>query len=398
MLRHTSLALFITLALVGCNKGGKNLPENIASDSTKNTTVNSPLLIGQEDIVTLHNNTLASGPAITGSVQPERRADLRAEVSSVVLQVLKENGEAVKKGDVLVRLDDTSIRDALASSEEAARVSEQGRDQAERQFQRLKTLRASGMTSMQQLEDAEIRRNNSLSDLAAAKARSVQARQQLQRTLVKAPFDGIVSDRKVSAGDTAQIGKELIKVIDPTSLRFEGLVSADKINDVKIGQTVSFKLNGQEQRDVIGKVKRIDPAANPTTRQVGVLVAFAGGMQPRVSGLYAEGHIETESVQALTSPDSALVRSGDKTFAWRLKDGVLHKVPLVIGARDQRSGDYAVRNGLAEGDQLIRNPNTMLKEGQKVSLSPEKSPHGLTTIGVSTASATPTKSASTGEK
>ena len=56
----------------------------------------------------------SEGPVVTGSVQPERRADLRAEVSSVVLQVLKDNGEPVKRGDLLVRLDDTSIRDGLA--------------------------------------------------------------------------------------------------------------------------------------------------------------------------------------------------------------------------------------------------------------------------------------------
>jgi multidrug resistance efflux pump len=61
----------------------------------------------------------------------------------------------------------------------------------------------------------------------------VQARQQLQRTEVRAPFDGVVSERKVSAGDTAQIGKELVKVIDPTSMRFEGLVSADKVTSVR---------------------------------------------------------------------------------------------------------------------------------------------------------------------
>ena len=71
------------------------------------------------------------------------------------------------------------------------------------------TLRGSGMASAQQVEDAEIRRNNAQSDLEAAKTRVVLARQQLQRTEVRAPFDGVVSDRKVSAGDTAQVGKEL---------------------------------------------------------------------------------------------------------------------------------------------------------------------------------------------
>ena len=136
-------------------------------------------------------------------------------------QVLKENGEAVRAGDLLVRLDDTAIRDALTSADEAQRAAGQSFEQAERQLQRLKTLRAQGMTSMQALEDAEVRRNNAQSDLVAARARVATARQQLRRTEVRAPFAGLVSDRKVSAGDTASVGKELVKVIDPGSMRFD---------------------------------------------------------------------------------------------------------------------------------------------------------------------------------
>ncbi|MBI3286348.1 MAG: efflux RND transporter periplasmic adaptor subunit, partial [Burkholderiales bacterium] len=302
------------------------------------------------------------------SVQPERKADLRAELSAVVLQVLKENGEAVRRGDLLVRLDDTSVRDSLGSAEEAARASAQSFDQAERQFQRLKTLRASGMVSTQQLEDAEVRRNNAQSDLVGAKARAVLARQQMQRTEVRAPFDGVVSERKVSAGDTAQIGKELVKVIDPASMRFEGLVSADKVNKVKIGQPVSFRINGYGEQDFNGKVRRVDLAANATTRQVEVLVAFADDKQPRVSGLYAEGRIEAGTTQTLMIKNTALLREGDKAYAWRVKDGLLKKVALNIGERDPRRGDYVVNSGLADGDQVVRNPGSTLKDGQKIRL------------------------------
>ena len=64
----------------------------------------------------------------------------------------------------------------------------------------------------------------------------------MQRTLARAPFDGVVSERRVSAGDTAQVGKELLKVIDPASLRFEGLVSAERIGQVKVGQAVQLRI------------------------------------------------------------------------------------------------------------------------------------------------------------
>ncbi|MDO9194318.1 MAG: efflux RND transporter periplasmic adaptor subunit, partial [Undibacterium sp.] len=198
MLRPSLIVLAIALILAACSKGDK-AGKSADTDKGASASTAQTLKVTAEDLLIVKNSALSSGPVITGTIQPERRADLRAEVSAIVLQVLKENGETVRKGDLLVRLDDTSIRDLMNSAEEAARASAQSFDQAERQLQRLKTLRASGMTSTQQLEDAEIRRNNAQSDLVAAKARTVQARQQLQRTEVRAPFDGIVSERKVSA-------------------------------------------------------------------------------------------------------------------------------------------------------------------------------------------------------
>jgi membrane fusion protein (multidrug efflux system) len=364
MLRNTLIALAVATSLVACGKP-PGAADGAAKGDDKKVT---KLLIAPEDVLTVHSNALAAGPVITGSVQPERRADLRAEVSAIVLQVLKENGEPVKKGDLLVRLDDTSIRDSLGSSEESVRNAKQVVDQAQRMLERNKTLRASGMTSMQALEDAEVRLNTAQSELAAARARAVGARQQLDRTLVRAPFDGIVSERKVSNGDTAQIGKELIKVIDPHSMRFEGLVSADKIGVVKVGQPVLFRVNGYPGQNFQGKVKRVDPAANAVTRQVEVLVEFSDSIQPRVAGLYAEGRVETETSDALMLPETALIQAGDSSYAWRVRENKLSKVNLVVGTRDERSGQWQVKSGLASGDLVLRAPGATVHDGQPVQL------------------------------
>lgn len=369
MPRHFLLAVLMAAVVAGCGKGdNKPTPPAAAKVAAAPT-----LLIAPEDLRTVGASDQAQGPVITGSIQPERRADLRAEVSAVVLQVPKENGENVRAGDLLVRLDDTSIRDSLASAEEAARASTQAFDQAERQVQRLKTLQAQGMTSMQALEDAEVRRNNAQSDLVAAKARVVSARQQLRRTEVRAPFDGIVSDRKVSAGDTAAVGKELLKVIDPRSMRFEGLVSADRMHQIRAGQDVSFRVNGHPDTTFIGKVKRVDATANPTTRQVEVLVDFANAAgAPRVAGLYAEGRVAAAGgAQSTMLPEGAIVRAGEQAFVWRVntKDRTLSKVPVQLGERDPRGGEYPLRGGLNAGDQILRNPGGALVDGQKVELA-----------------------------
>lgn len=354
------LLSFSAAVLTGCGKA-PGQDKDAAKDA------GPPLLISQEDVVVLRSNALNSGPSITGSVEPERRADLRAEVQAVVIAVLKENGDPVKRGDLLVRLDQTAIRDSLNSAQASMTAAAQAYEQAERQYQRMVTLRQTNVVSAQQLEDVEIRRNSALSEREAARARVVTARQQLERTEVRAPFDGIVSDRKVSAGDTAQIGKELLKVIDPSSLRFEGLVSADSIGEVEVGQPVWFRIHGFAERDFTGKVTRVNPAANTTTRQVEVLVSFDDAkQQPNVAGLYAEGHVETRSTNTLALATATVVREGDSSYAWQVKDGKLHKVALTLGERDPRTGDFAIESGLAEGDQVLRFPNVSLKENQAV--------------------------------
>jgi len=343
--------------LAGCSKG----------DGKQAETAATPLLVSKDDLILVSSNALSSGPSITGSIEPERRADLRAEVSAVVLAVLKENGDPVKRGDLLVRLDQTSIRDSLTAAEASMSAAAQAYEQAQRQYERMVKLRETGVVSAQQVEDVEVRRNTTQSEREAARTRVVTARQQLERTEVRAPFDGIVSDRKVSAGDTAQVGKELVKVIDPASLRFEGFVSADSIGEVKAGQHVWFRVHGFDQREFTGVITRVNPAANVTTRQVEVLVSFDDAkQQPNVAGLYAEGRIESRSAASLTLPSASVVREGDSAFAWRVKDGKLQKVALTLGNRDARTGSFALEGGLAEGDQVLRFPHATLKDGQEV--------------------------------
>jgi len=353
--------MVLAAVLAGCGKGPA--ADKAASKAEK------PLLLAPADLYTVQSNALITGPSITGSVQPERRADLRAEVSAVVLQVLKENGEPVKRGDLIIRLDDTAIRENLTSAQSATGSASRADEQAERQYQRVKQLRASSLVSVQDLEDAEVRRNNAQSDLEAAKSRVAIARQQLQRTEIRAPFEGIVADRQVSAGDTVEIGRELVKVIDPTSMRFEGMVSADTIGDIRGGQTVVFRVHGYAQQEFSGHITRVNPAANVTTRQVEVLVAFSDPkQQPQLAGLYAEGRVETASTAALTMPASALVQDNTGSFAWRVQGAILRKVALDLGVRDARTGDYVLKRGLAAGDRLLRYPNSSLKDGRQLEL------------------------------
>ena len=358
-----ALSLGLSGALVACKK-----PNSEADQKIETVAIS----LGNEDVLQVGTSEHGTGPVISGSLQPEIRADLRAEVAAMVIKVHKENGELVRKGDLLVSLDNSVLRDNLNSAEESMRAAAQSLDGAERQYQRIKSLQAQGMVSLQGLEESENKRNSAQSEFVASKARVAAAKQQLDRTEVRAPFQGVVSARKASAGDTAQIGKELIQVIDPSSMRFEGQVSADQMSSLKVGQRVNFRINGVAQSgDQLGSrgtIKRIDGAANPVTRQVSVIVEIAGKDRPPVVGLFAEGVIETSTKSALMVSESSLRREGDKVFAWVLDGNKIVKRNVQLGDRDTRLGEWVVSSGLVAGEKILRNTSSSLKDGQPFTL------------------------------
>jgi len=358
-----ALSLGLSGALVACKK-----PNSEADQKLETVAIS----LGNEDVLQVGTSEHGTGPVISGSLQPEIRADLRAEVAAMVIKVHKENGELVRKGDLLVSLDNSVLRDNLNSAEESMRAAAQSLDGAERQYQRIKSLQAQGMVSLQGLEESENKRNSAQSEFVASKARVAAAKQQLDRTEVRAPFQGVVSARKASAGDTAQIGKELIQVIDPSSMRFEGQVSADQMSSLKVGQRVNFRINGVAQSgDQLGSrgtIKRIDGAANPVTRQVSVIVEIAGKDRPPVVGLFAEGVIETSTQSALMISESSLRREGDKVFAWVLDGNKIVKRHVQLGDRDTRLGEWVVSSGLVAGEKILRNTSSSLKDGQPFTL------------------------------
>jgi RND family efflux transporter MFP subunit len=358
-----ALSLGLSGALVACKK-----PNSEADQKLETVAIS----LGNEDVLQVGTSEHGTGPVISGSLQPEIRADLRAEVAAMVIKVHKENGELVRKGDLLVSLDNSVLRDNLNSAEESMRAAAQSLDGAERQYQRIKSLQAQGMVSLQGLEESENKRNSAQSEFVASKARVAAAKQQLDRTEVRAPFQGVVSARKASAGDTAQIGKELIQVIDPSSMRFEGQVSADQMSSLKVGQRVNFRINGVAQSgDQLGSrgtIKRLDGAANPVTRQVSVIVEIAGKDRPPVVGLFAEGVIETSTKSALMVSESSLRREGDKVFAWVLDGNKIVKRHVQLGDRDTRLGEWVVSSGLVAGEKILRNTSSSLKDGQPFTL------------------------------
>jgi hypothetical protein len=104
---------------------------------------------------------------------------------------------------------------------------------------------------------------------------------------------------------------------------------------------------------------------------VQVLVSLPNTDVTWVAGLYAEGRIDVASRPALLVPESALISEGDTHSVWQVQEGVLHKIPVQLGERDERLGRYEVLSGLSVGAQVLRHPVGALKDGVAIQMSSE---------------------------
>lgn len=356
-----SLILLSAIAAAGC-KG---------SDKPAEDTTAPPILLGPENIVTVRETTLATGPIISGSLSAVREAEMRAESSGPVREARVEAGDRVKPGTVLARLDDTAIRDAFLSARAAARSAGVALADARRDLERDERLFQAGAVAERQVEQSRTDVANAEAALADARSRLVSAQEQLNKTTVRAPFAGIVSERAVSAGDVVQTGALLYTVVDPSRMQLEATVPADQLRSLKVGTPVEFTVSGYGERRFQGRIDRINPAVDPSTRQVRVYVTIPNRDQGLVAGLYTEGRIESERKRAPGLPFTALDPRGTSTEVLRLEGARVRRVSVVLGIRDQAAELVEVVSGLAPGDTVLLGSAQGIPEGSIVRIQRE---------------------------
>lgn len=312
-----------------------------------------PAVVGPENLAVAVDTVLTAGPLLSGTLEPELAATVRAEVGGSVTEVLVDDGQAVKRGQVLVRIDDTAVRDAYLSARAALRSAEATAQLARRNAERSERLHAGGAIADRDVEDAQTNATTAEGQLADAKARLASAEKQLSKTVLRAPFAGIVANVTVSEGDVVQSGGSLLSVIGPTSLRLEASVPVEDIAAVKPGTDVTFTVSGFERRSFGGKIQLVSPAVDPTTRQVRVIVSIANKERALVAGLFADGRVATERRQAVVVPRAALDSRGIRPIVVRLKGGRVERVEVETGLQDRVSERVEVRRGLASGDTVL---------------------------------------------
>lgn len=353
-----SAALAAALLLVGCGRD-----EDASATATE--TAEAVVTVGPENVAVATVAELRSGPAISGSLEPEQAATVRAQVAGSVLRTYVDAGERVKRGQLLARLDDRAVEENFLSARSAVRTAETALELARRNHERTERLEEAGALAERDLETARLELTNAEGTLADARARLTNAQEELEDTRVRAPFDGIVSERDVDAGDVVQVGAALFSIVDPTRLRLEASVPAEQIGRLRQGTEVEFTVTGVDRR-ITGKIERINPVVDPATRQVRIYVGIPNLDRALVAGLFAEGRVATDTKRAVAVPVSAIDSRGNSPTLHLIRNGRVAESEVTLGVRDEAAELVEIQAGAAAGDTVLLGSAQAVAPGSRI--------------------------------
>jgi RND family efflux transporter MFP subunit len=344
-----------TLFAVACSNS------DAAEPDAKNPKVNV-VTLGGRDVSIAKIMPITAGIAVTGSLDPADRVEIRAELSGQIERVVVDRGSNVGRDQMLAQFDASIVQARGLSAMVNLGARERDLDAAD-------TLYRAGVLSERDFRQARVAHD-------AAKADLAQARDAVSNATVRSPIRGEVSEKYVSAGEVVQPGTKLFTVVNNDTLELAAEVGADQIGRVRVGQQVRLTLDAYAGRTFEGKVARIEPVADAATRRVGVYIRVPNVDHGIVGGLFATGTILTAadaSAPVLAVPTAAVrIDSGSATIFVVDGDKVVRRA-IEVGARDDAAGLLEVRSGLAEGERVIVAPGTGLKPGTAVYIASDSS-------------------------
>jgi RND family efflux transporter MFP subunit len=359
----TAATLLVLVFAQACKKN------DIASAAETAGAASDIMTVGPEAITVVRAEEIRSGPALSGQLSAANQVTVRSEVSGAVLETLVDVGAAVRAGQELARIDDSGIRDSYISARSGVTTAENSVQIAEREAQRAETLSKAGAIADRQRDQARNGLVAAQAMLADARARLANAQKQLEKTIVKAPFSGVVSARSINAGDFLSPGTAAFTIVNPGTMRLEASVSAEDLGAIRLGAPVEFTVNGYGSRRLTGRISSINPVADPATRQVRVIATIPNQGGTLVGGLFAEGRVSSEAHTAPVVPSGAIDERGVRPAVMRVKAGKVEKVEVVLGIRDQATETVEIRSGVIPGDTVLLGAARGLSAGTKVKVS-----------------------------
>lgn len=248
--RLAALALFaLAPTLVGCGDDGADAaPAGL-------------------ETVEVERTDLVSSVAATGTVEPIRVIDVKSQASGEILEVAVEIGDAVGRGDLLVRIDPRDVRNTYEQADADLGVAEARYQVAERQLNRIQELHDSSVVTDEELEAAMLEHANARAALVKARTSLEYARERLNDVVVRAPIDGVIVEKNIEDGQivtsTREVtgGTTLVRMADLQAMQVRTLVDETDIGRVHTGLPAEITVEAYPDREFAGEVFKVEPQA-----------------------------------------------------------------------------------------------------------------------------------------
>jgi RND family efflux transporter MFP subunit len=290
-------------------------------------------------------------PVIESAVGTIRAVHETAVASKLLAKVIEVNanaGQTVSDGDVLVRLDDEDLRARLRQAEAASTAAQAARDQAKIEYDRIQSLFEQDSASKIEWDRTRTALSTAEAELDRAKQTVNEARTILGYANIRSPLTGIIIDKKVEVGDTAQPGQVLLSLYDPTRMQLVASVRESLTQRLEVGQIIDVRIDSLDKQ-CGGQISEIVPEAESASRTF--LVKVTGPCPPGVySGMFGRLLIPLDKQTVTVIPWEAVRQVGQLDIVDVVEQDTLQRRLVQLGRR--LGDDVEVLSGLKPGEQV----------------------------------------------
>lgn len=361
-------ALVLAIALGVARALNKRAAQRDAATQAAAALQQAPVYaLSAADVVTVQPLTLAQTVDISGSLKALQTAAIKARVAGEVQGLRKREGDTVRAGEVLARIDSTEAQARLQQASQQAEAALAQVSIARRTLDNNQALVRQGFISATALDTASANLAAAEANHQAALAARDIARKTLADTTLRSPINGQVSARLVQNGERVGLDARLLEVVDLSGFELEAALAPADAVAVLPGLQVNLTVEGLAQ-PVPATVARINPSVQAGSRSVLVYLRVSASPGMR-QGLFAQGYIVTGQAQALAVPLSAVRNDKPLPYVQRLRDGRIEHRTVKLGARGLLNGEPMVAlDGLPAGTPLLRAQAGLMREGTAVRL------------------------------
>jgi len=344
------LCVLLPVALVACGGAGQG------PDADKGAGADKPPEAVPVEVVAASRRPIAASYTGTAPLEASADAQVVAKTSGVALQVYVEEGQHVRAGQVLVRLD--SARAELQAAQSSAQVRK-----LEANYARALKLAEEQLISASDIDTIKY-------DLANARAANRLSNLEVSYASVRAPIAGVVATRSIKPGNFVQINSPIFRIVDADTLEATLNVPERELATMKAGLPVQLQVDALPGRTFTGTVDRVSPVVDAGSGTFRVICTFDNGgvLQP---GMFGRIRIEYDQrADALVIPRNALLEDDAKPAVYGVRDGKAVRIEITTGYTEGKW--IEVRDGLKEGDAVIVAGKSAVRQGSPVQVLGDK--------------------------